>query len=162
MGLRASTRQCVNWPGAVAYCEWVGAQLPTEAQWEYAARGPENRVYPWGNDWREKVANCSEDVCKDSYDTTAPVGSFPEGASWVEALDMMGNVWEWTADWYSSYTGEQQTNPTGPESGDYLVLRGGAWRNLTRFVHTTARYRSTPLFMPENVGFRCVVAGQGQ
>jgi serine/threonine-protein kinase len=149
----------VSWYGAQAYCQWAGGQLPSEAQWEYAARGPEALVYPWGNDWREAVANCTEDDCKDGYETTAPVGSFPEGASWVGAQDMAGNVWEWVADWYAEdyYSQAPENNPPGPTEGQHKVLRGGAWNSDTDNVRSADRSRVEPSITNYYVGFRCLL-----
>ncbi|MGC9395152.1 MAG: bifunctional serine/threonine-protein kinase/formylglycine-generating enzyme family protein [Anaerolineae bacterium] len=150
----------VDWYDAAAYCSWSGAQLPTEAQWEYAARGGERYIYPWGNDWREKVANCMESVCQDGYEFTAPVGSFPEGKSWVGALDMAGNVWEWTADWYSAYSSEAQTNPTTSANGYYRVMRGGSWPESEFVVRSSHRHWLAPTFAYYDLGFRCMVLAQ--
>jgi len=145
----------VSWHDAAAYCAWTGGQLPTEAQWEYAARGPEGRVYPWGNEWREKVANYDEGGYKDGYNKSAPVGSFPDGVSWVGALDMAGNAWEWVADWYGAYTDEVQRNPIGPMSGNNKVLRGGAFALDPNFLRTTYRYGDGPNASAGGIGFRC-------
>ena len=117
----------VSWDECQEFCEKTGLSLPTEAQWEYAARGPESRRYPWGNDWDPKRLCWGEN--RGPGGRTVPVGSFAEGASWCGALDMAGNVWEWCADRYEwdYYRQSPARNPTGPATGTYRVVRGGSW-----------------------------------
>ena len=146
----------VDWHNAAAYCDWAGAQLPTEAQWEYAARGPEGLKYPWGNQ-APTCALVNYDRC---VGKTAPVGSYPDGASWVGALDMAGNVWEWVADWFGTYPSERQSNPTGPASGEFKVVRGGSWYSTVRNVRTAYRGWFTPSNRGDSLGFRCVAVRQ--
>ena len=157
----------VTWFDAQEFCDWMGGKLPTEAEWEYAARGPDGPIYPWGDTFDDARLNFCDVNCRyegrdaaydDGYERTAPVGSYPDGASWCGALDMAGNVWEWVADWYDGdyYDRSPSRNPTGPSTGEYKVLRGGGWYYGQRGVRAAVRGNYTPDLRGDNVGFRCV------
>jgi len=145
----------VDWNQAKAFCQWGGKRLPTEAEWERAARGgSDTRKYPWGNMApNSTLLNYSWNV----GDTTQ-VGSYPTGASPDGVMDIAGNVWEWVNDWwqFDYYSVSPGTNPPGPTSGTYRVLRGGSWGIAVNNVRSAYRYLSIADDRYDNVGFRCV------
>ncbi len=160
----------VAWTDAKAYCAWAKVQLPTEAQYEYAARGVQENNYPWGgtatatdnalDGWNDfKCAN--EDNSYAVNVGTWPVGSFPAGASWCGAMDLAGNVWEWCADWYGDYSTTPMTNPTGPATGKYRVLRGGSWNDPGNYIRCAIRNGNPENDGNINSGFRCVSVSPG-
>ena len=155
----------VSWSQATAYCAWAGRQLPTEAMWEKAARGPNGLIYPWGNTFDGTKVNYCDINCDlpwkgsydDGYKDLSPVGNYPLGKSLYGVFDMAGNVYEWVADWFEPYRPIRQENPTVPVSGSEHITRGGSWGDDPAHVRAAIRSRRNGSTSENSIGFRCAI-----
>jgi len=161
-------RESLTWFEASAFCELRGARLPTEAEWEYAARGPDGLVFPWGNEFDGTALNFCDIRClypqhdisyNDGHVESAPVGNYPGGVSWVGAYDMSGNVREWVSSLYASYPYDPTDGrevDAASDSVNHRVIRGGSWYEAENGLRGAARSHLMPEGLHNNTGFRCV------
>ncbi|MFO0983000.1 MAG: SUMF1/EgtB/PvdO family nonheme iron enzyme [Planctomycetota bacterium] len=147
----------MTWYEAEAYARWRGGRLPTEAEWEYAARGPASTLFPWGEQWDVARLNCQES----GHNCTVAVAEYQGGTSWCGALQLAGNVWEWTSDWYDDllYRRAVREDPQGPATGAHRSIRGGSWASPRSSTRCARRSSSPPAQASITIGLRVVGAG---